>query len=283
MLSRLANLDEVGQYAVGPLRVRAHVLTAFGLAYNPFVLSLSRRTGSRKQVRATPSRTAIVLTGLSVALALFAREATTVIAPGYDGAYRVVGALCLGVTIFGLSAITMTGISLVRRTGYFAVYSLVALVVNVVPQRRADPAARRAGAAIATAIAYAALTMLYYRKAQELYFTPYEPRKVLTVLIAGAACMPLAFLPLGAGFTAVKVAGAGGLRHRPLRDARHRPCRDPRAQAPGAPLQPASRRERLRSSPRHTASTMPLQAPPERVVGVAAQGEVAALASDPQA
>lgn len=212
MLSRLANLDEVGEYAVGGrfAFVLMFVVTAFGLAYNPFVLSLfSEDRELEKQVRArTFTYLTIVLTGLSVVLALFAREATTVIAPGYDGAYRVVGALCLGVTIFGLSAITMTGISLARRSGYFAVYSLVALVVNVSLNVVLIPPLGGLGAAIATAIAYAALTTLYYRKAQELYFTPYEPRKVLTVLIAGAACMPLAFLPLGAGFTAVKVAGA---------------------------------------------------------------------------
>ncbi len=209
MLSRLADLDDVGQYAVGSrfAFVVMFVVTAFGLAYSPFILSLySEDRETERHVRArTLTYLAIALTALSVVLALFAREITTVIAPGYDEAYRVVGVLCLGVTVFGLSSITMTGISFARRSGYFAVFSGMALAVNVALNFVLIPPLGGVGAGLATACAYVALTSLYYWKAQQLYPTPYEPRKSIVVLALGIAVVPLGWLPLGWGFVAIKL------------------------------------------------------------------------------
>jgi O-antigen/teichoic acid export membrane protein len=210
MLSRLADLDDVGQYAVGArfAFVVMFAVTAFGLAYSPFIFSLfSEDRETERHVRAQAlTYLATVLTALSVVLALFAREATTVIAPGFDEAYRVVGVLCLGVTVFGLSSITMTGISYARRTGYFVLYSAIALVVNVVLNFALIPPLGGVGASLATACAYVALTGLYYWKAQHLYPTPYEPRKVVMVLALGVVVAPLGWLPLGWGFVALKLA-----------------------------------------------------------------------------
>jgi O-antigen/teichoic acid export membrane protein len=209
MLSRLANLNEVGQYAVGARLASALMLvvTAFGLAYSPFMLAMYAEDKEvEKAVRArTLTYVCIVLTALSLAFALFAREIITVIAPDYTEAYEVVGILCVGVTVFGLSSVTMAGISLMRRTGYFALFSIVAVVVNVVLNLVLIPPLGGSGAALATACAYVALTGLYYHRAQALYPTAYRPGKTLAVLALGVALMPLGFLPLGLGAVAVKL------------------------------------------------------------------------------
>jgi O-antigen/teichoic acid export membrane protein len=211
MLGWLADLGEVGMYAVGGrfAFIVMFVITAFGLAYSPFILSLYQHNRElEKQVRARAlTYLTIALTGISLVLALFARELADIVAPGYDTAYRVVGVLCMGVTIFGLSSIAMTGISFARRSGYFAIYSLGAVVVNAALNLVLIPALGGFGAALATALAYAALTVLYYRKAQELYPTPYQPRKTILVLLLGCLFLPLGFLPVGLDYAALKVAG----------------------------------------------------------------------------
>jgi O-antigen/teichoic acid export membrane protein len=211
MLSRLADLDEVGQYAVGGrlASVLMLVVTAFGLAYAPFMLSLfSEDREVEKQVRGrTLTYVAIVLTTISLVLALFAREVITVVAPGYSTAYQVVGVLCLGVTVFGLSSVIMGGISLARRSGYFATFSGIALAVNVALNAVLIPPLGGFGAGLATACAYVLLAGLYYRKSQQLYPTPFEPQKVLAVVLLGAAALPLGFLPLGPEFVALKLVG----------------------------------------------------------------------------
>jgi O-antigen/teichoic acid export membrane protein len=211
MLSGLSDLGTVGEYAVGArfASVLMFVVTAFGLAYTPFMLSLfSEDRETERQVRARVlTYLAIGLTAVALVLALFAREIVTVVAPGFTHAYRVVGALCLGVTVYGLSTITMAGIALARRSGYFAVFSLVAVAINVALNFALIPPLGGLGAALATAGAYAALTALYYRKAQALYPTPFQPGKAVAVVVAGAVLMPLGFLPLGLGAVVLKLLG----------------------------------------------------------------------------
>ena len=185
------------------------VVGAFWLAYTPFMLSPFAEDREReKHVRSrTLTYLAIVLTGISLVLALFAREVATIVAPHFTHAYSVVGILCFGVTVFGLSSVTMAGLSLVRRTGYFAAYSALAVLVNVALNFVLIPPLGGAGAAFATAGAYALLTVLYYRRSEALYPTPYEPRKTLIVLVAEAVLMPLALLPLGIGAVALNLLG----------------------------------------------------------------------------
>jgi O-antigen/teichoic acid export membrane protein len=209
MLSRLTDLDEVGQFAVGARVALVLMLcvTAFGLAYTPFMYSLfAEDRETEKQVRGrTLTYLTLALTAISLTLALFAREIIAVVAPDYDEGYRVVGILCLGVTIYGVSSVAMAGISLVRKTGYFALYSGVALVVNVALNLALIPPLGGVGAGLATATAYGCLTVLYYRRAQALYPTPYEPRKAVFVLVAGAALMPVGLLAPGLGAEALKL------------------------------------------------------------------------------
>jgi O-antigen/teichoic acid export membrane protein len=211
LLSRLADLDDVGQYAVGArfAAVLMLVVTAFGLAYTPYMLSMFAEDREvEKQVRGrTLTYVAIVLTAISLVLALFAREIATIVAPDFTQAYEVVGILCLGVSVFGISTVAMAGISLVRKTGYYAAFSLAALAFNVGLCFALIPPLGAVGAALAAAAAYALLTGLYYHRSQVLYPTPYEPRKVIAVLVLGATVVPLGLLPLGPGFVALKVAG----------------------------------------------------------------------------
>jgi O-antigen/teichoic acid export membrane protein len=211
LLSRLADLDDVGQYAVGArfAAVLILVVTAFGLAYTPYMLSMYAEDREvEKQVRGrTLTYLAIVLTAISLMLALFAREIATIVAPDFTQAYEVVGILCLGVSVFGISTVAMAGISLVRKTGYYAAFSLTALAVNVGLCFALIPPLGAVGAALAAAGAYALLTALYYHRSQRLYPTPYEPRKVIAVLVLGAALVPLGLLPLGPEFVALKVSG----------------------------------------------------------------------------
>ena len=86
----------------------------------------------------------------------------------------------------------MSGISLTRKTGFFAIYAGVAAVVNIGLNLVLIPVWGMEGAAAATAVAYVLLTGLYYRRSQLLYPTPYEPAK-----LARLAVLTLAFLPLG--------------------------------------------------------------------------------------
>lgn len=200
MLSRLGNLSDVGQYAVASrfATVLMLVVVAFSNAFSPFTMSLwSEDRELEKSVRGrTFTYVTIALTGLALVLALYAREVALVVAPGYDSAFRAVGLLSLGAAVFGMSAVVGVGISLARRTKYFAIFTVAVVALNFVLNLIFIPTWGLYGAAAATAISYAALTVLYYVQAQRVYRTPYEPRKVVLALALSCVFLPIGLLAI---------------------------------------------------------------------------------------
>ena len=120
MLSQIGDLADVGEYAIAARFATVVMLgvTAFGLAFSPFLLSLwSEDPETERQVRArTLTYLTVVLAGLSLVLGLFAREMILVVAPDFEEAYELVGVLCMGVTVFGIANVATAGMVLARRT-----------------------------------------------------------------------------------------------------------------------------------------------------------------------
>ena len=216
LLGRLSNLSEVGKYAVANRfsNVLLLVVTGFVLAFGPYVFSLySRDRELEKVVRGkTLTYVTIVLALAGLCLALFAREVVGVIAPGFEEAYKAVGLLALGVVAIGISSVVMAGISISRRTIYFAVLAGIGVVLNVGLNLALIPPFGMVGAAAATAAAYALLAALHYRVSQRLYPTPYEPGRVLIIVALASGLGVLGLftlgpLPLALTVKALAVAG----------------------------------------------------------------------------
>jgi O-antigen/teichoic acid export membrane protein len=201
MLSRLSTLDEVGQYAVSNrvASVLSLAVVAFTTAVGPQLLSLyASDTKLEKLIRAR------LLTYLTVALcfgglclALFAREIIEVVAPDYHRAYEAVGLLALSIVAFGISALTMAGISYTRRVAFFGIGAGAAFAVHVGLNFALMPSIGMLGAAISTLVAYGLLAILYLVVSQRLYPTRYEGRKVLVTVALASAIGVLGVVPLG--------------------------------------------------------------------------------------
>lgn len=187
MLGKLANLAEVGEYAVAN-RVAGVLLLAvsgFSLAFSPYFLSLYSEGGAAEKPILARTLTYLTL-ALSLAglfLVLFARELIELVAPDFTSSYRAVGPLALGVIFFGIASVAITGISIERRTGYFAFAYGAAAALNIGLNFVLIPPFGMIGAAIATAAAFAVLAGLLYWVSQRLYPAPFEVRKLLTVLV----------------------------------------------------------------------------------------------------
>jgi O-antigen/teichoic acid export membrane protein len=215
MLSQLGSFSDTGEYAVGSRYATLLMfgITTFMTAYGPFLLSLWQEdVETERQVRArvlTYMTLALVAGGL--VFSLFAKEITTVIAPGYDKAYLVVGVLAAGVAFYSVASIAASGISLARQTKYVGAYTVVAAALNIGLNFLLIPSWGMLGAATATAAAYGLLAILYYRKAQQLYPTPYLLKRVLTALLVGCPLMAVGAIsirPLSLAI-AVKLATIG--------------------------------------------------------------------------
>lgn len=198
MLTKLSSLNEVGQYAIANRLSLALLLlvSAFGIAYAPFMLSL--HADDEEAERMLRARLLTYLTAglvtLAVIFSLFAREIILIIAPAFHKSYQSVALVCAGTAALGFCQVPMAGIAITRRTKLFAIYATIAAVVNLGLNFLLIPAWGQVGAAAATAAGYLALALLYYRGAQRVAPTPFESRKLSAVSLLGAALMPLGLL-----------------------------------------------------------------------------------------
>jgi O-antigen/teichoic acid export membrane protein len=187
-----ASAHELGLYAVGVRlsNVLLFAVVAFGVAWSPFILELySRDVDEERRMRVQALR--YVVLGLAfgaVCVSVLAREFFLVVtASSFEQAYRVVGLLSLSVVALGINGVTMTGISLARRTRYFALYTVYCAVLNIVLNFALIPPFGIVGAALATLVTYAALATLYYRRAQLLDRVPFDRRQLLVVVALASA------------------------------------------------------------------------------------------------
>lgn len=178
---------ELGLYGLGVRLANLLMLAVvtLGLAWAPFVFDLAQRAPEEeKRVRARSLTYTAVLLGFgAIVISVFAREAfLTVTDPKFEDAYKVVGLSAATVVAIGLNAVTMTGISLKRRTVYFARYAVYVAALNIALNFLLIPPYGMVGAALATALTYAALAGLYYYRAQLVDPAPFQPGKVLVAL-----------------------------------------------------------------------------------------------------
>ena len=186
-LLHYASKAEVGVYGLGVRLANLLMLAVvtLGLAWSPFVLDLAQRAPEEeREVRGRSlTYTAILLGFGALVISIFAREAfLTVTDPKFEQAYKVVGLTAASVVFIGLNAVTMTGISLRRRTAYFARYAVYVAALNIGLNFLLIPPYGMVGAALATALTYAVLAGLYYYRAQRLDPAPFQAGKVLAIL-----------------------------------------------------------------------------------------------------
>ena len=200
ILARLGTLAEVGQYAIAN-RIATLLmlgLTAFLFALTPFLFSVYSEDPLREKAARGRTLTYLVfiLSLGGLVLTLYAKEVIEILAPKFDDAYLAVGPLVLGTVANGIASLLTTGLSIVRRTVYLAIFGVGCAAVNIALNFALIPLFGIVGAAIATAIGYGVLAIAYYVVSQRLYPTPYEPRKVVTMLAAASVLGILGVVPL---------------------------------------------------------------------------------------
>lgn len=186
-LLHYSTLDELGRYALAVRlsNVLLFAVVAFGVAWAPFILDLhSRDAHAERQIRGRAlTYVAFVLCLGAVAISIFAREIFLVLTTkAFADAYRVVGLLAFGIVAGGFCAVTMSGISLARRTRYFARYALYVAALNTILNFALIPPYGIVGAAVSTLATSVALAVLYYYRSQRLDPVPFEVRRLFVTV-----------------------------------------------------------------------------------------------------
>ncbi|MNR80305.1 Polysaccharide biosynthesis protein [compost metagenome] len=187
MLGKLTTLDQVGLYAVALQLASVFnlVIGAIGQAWGPFAIRLHEddpeaATGFFGQVMT------YLLMGfgfLCVMLTAFAPELLRLVTtPAFYGAAVAVGPLALAMTAFASTQVTALGISLTKKTGYLALFSWGAALLNVLLNLLLMPRWGMLGASVAMAAAYTFLTLAYGFQSQRLMPIRYEARRALVAI-----------------------------------------------------------------------------------------------------
>jgi O-antigen/teichoic acid export membrane protein len=247
LLARLSTMEQLGLFAVAnsATSTLAFINSALGQAWSPHAYQAYQRDpeGARALYGQFMSYLLAALGLLCVGITSFAPELLRVLAtPPFYGAAAAVGPLALGAVAYASTQVTAAGMSLTKRTRYFAVYAWAAAALNVGLNLWSIPRWGMLGAAWSTAAAYVFLTLAYLATSQRLWAVAYEVRRSVTVVLLtvaftlGAGVLPaLPLLPgialkLGycAGFCVMLVV-LGAVDEREWAVVRQRLGRAPRA------------------------------------------------------
>lgn len=214
MLAKLATMDQVGLYAVAnsATSVLAFANSALGQAWSPHaVMAYEQEPERAPHLYGQVMTWLLAVFGLlTVGITAFAPEMLRLLTtPPFFAAASAVGPLALGYMAYASTQITASGISLTKRTGFFALYAWIAALLNIALNLWSIPRWGMIGAAWSTTAAYLFLTVAYLATSQRLWAVVYELRKVAAVVALtcaftfGAALLPVLGLVAG---VALKVA-----------------------------------------------------------------------------
>jgi len=187
LLGQLADLSQVGLYAVANQITSAlgFLYGAMGQAWSPRAVALYEVDAAQaSQVFGQMLTYFLIFFGvLCVGVSAFGYEMIKVLStPEYYPAAAAVGPLALGFVAYASTQVTGIAISLKNRTYYFAAFSWVAAILNVILNILFIPQFGLMATAWSTAASYIFLTVGYAFVSQRLWAITYEMRRVLLVV-----------------------------------------------------------------------------------------------------
>lgn len=186
LLGKLSTLEQVGLYTVANQVTIILVFFhgALGQAWSPHAIRVYEEQPEQASVFFGRVMT-YILAGfglLSVGITTFSHEILMVLStPPFYAARLAIGPLALGFVAYGTTQVTALGISLKKKTHYFALFSWAAALLNVGLNVLLIPIWGMIAASWTTMAAYLFLTLVYLTVSQRLWPVAYETRRTLVV------------------------------------------------------------------------------------------------------
>ena len=190
---------EVGVYSVAIkiASIITFVMVAFRMAWPAFAYSIEDDSEARRTYSFVLTYLLAAVSWVALSLGALAPWWVRLLTsrPGYVGAERGIGLLAFSFALYAGYTVLAIGSGRARRTQLNWVVTGTGAAVNVGLNFWLVPAYGFIGAAVATLVAYAVLFVGMTLYAQSVYRVPYQWRRVLTVLGAGAGLTVAARVP----------------------------------------------------------------------------------------
>lgn len=191
LLSRLGSLTQTASYSVAYTlgsAVSVVILSPFTLAWPSALFTIARNDRASYIYM-------LVFRWFSMILLLgaFAFSIVSIVAlyllfpPTYHSAAPIIPVIVMSTVFYGIYNIFTTGISIRRKTWFFAVFTVISALTNVVFNLILIPLYGSMGAAISTLLSYILLAFISYVVNQRLYSIPYEIAIFVIELLVGVA------------------------------------------------------------------------------------------------
>ncbi|AEP09350.1 flippase [Micavibrio aeruginosavorus] len=199
MLASMSSVEEVGIYSVS-YRFATIVLfasAAFGQAWSPQAIKI--KSDHPEIYRSIYSNTLLFLLYFMLivggGVALFSGEIISLLMPEeYLQSALPLAILCFGIVLQATQQITAIGISLEKKTGVLMQMAWLAAGVNLIGNWLMIPHLGAVGAAWATLIAYAVLTIGYFVRSQNLHPIPVNWFRLGGILFLGCCVLVVSLI-----------------------------------------------------------------------------------------
>jgi O-antigen/teichoic acid export membrane protein len=186
LLGKLSTMEQLGLYAVANhvTSILALLNGSLGQAWSPHAVRVYEEQRESAPVFFGRVLT-YILAGfglLSVGITTFSHEILKVLStPSFYAASLAIGPMALGVAAYATTHVTAIGISLMKKTYYFTLFSWAAASLNVGLNALLIPMWGMIAASWTTMAAYLFLTVAYLIVSQQLWPVAYEKRRTLVV------------------------------------------------------------------------------------------------------
>jgi O-antigen/teichoic acid export membrane protein len=184
LLTLLGSLALAGVYSVSyrVAQVVALAVTAFQLAWPAFAYSIQDDAEARRVYRAVLTYWTVLSVWLVLGLALVRVAIMELISERYVAAANPMALIALGIAFYGSYYVVGVAVGRVKRTQFNWVVTGVAALTSIALCVVLIPSYGATGAAVATAVAYAAMAALMTWRAEHVFPVGYEWMRILLAL-----------------------------------------------------------------------------------------------------
>lgn len=164
-------------------------LSAFELAWGPFIYSLLKRPDAPRTMARIATYAAAVLFSISLAIAVLGRELLLILADyKFYGGHPVIPVIVLAHVFQGLFLLTSIGIGISKKTYYYPVMTFCAAALNVSMNLLLIPHYGKMGAAWSTVAGYGLMAVMGIYFSHKHYPIPFEWGRIAKIGSAASIC-----------------------------------------------------------------------------------------------
>ena len=198
MLQRLASNAVVGVYSLGyrfGSVLGTLINNPFGLVWDPYMYKVAHRPSAGRIYGRVLTYHQVITMAAALCLTLLASDLIRLMAdPKYWGATGLVGPVAFGYAVFGAYNVTYSGIVIKKKTVWLLALSTAAALVNIGANLLLIPRMGAMGAAVATLISFAWLTVTTGVISQRKLPVAYEAGRLFHLYLIVGVCLAAGLL-----------------------------------------------------------------------------------------